>query len=195
MESEQMQQRIAALEHEVKTLKRDIQKTLVEIQHALPEKTAASARWQKKAWLLAIVNMLLAIVLFSNIYLYLPGGLFLEDATLALFLRAFWLALAFVWLLLQMYPLVLLLEQEDPEWQNIAWRNALSFVRNRPDMLIGLTVVVLIVAVVNSLLPSAWLIVALILLVLAGSAGVRYVLERKHKARKLFCNESERARR
>ncbi|MBI5653792.1 MAG: hypothetical protein HZC40_25585, partial [Chloroflexi bacterium] len=97
MTSEQMEQRIQVLEREIKTLKGEIQKTLIEIQKNLPEKSAA-ARWQKKAWMLALVNMLIAIVLFSNVYLYLPGSLPAEmHGTLAIFLRAFWIALAFVW--------------------------------------------------------------------------------------------------
>jgi len=179
MTLEQMQQRIDALEREVKTLKGEIQHTLVEIQKNLPERNTTAARWQKKAWLLAIVNMFIAIVLFSNIYLYLPGSLpWTMDPTIAVFLRAFWIALAFVWLVLQLYPLALLLEQQDPEWQELAWRNAAGFFRNRPDVLVLLTVVVLLVALVNTVIPAAWLVIALMLLLVAGSAAVRYMLSR-----------------
>jgi len=181
MNPEQMQQRIEALEREMKTLKGDIQHTLVEIQKNLPERNNTAARWQKKAWVLAIVNMFIAIVLFSNIYLYLPGSLpWTMDPTIAVFLRAFWTALAFVWLVLQLYPLALLLEQQDPEWQELAWRNAVGFFRNRPDMLILLTVVVLLVAIINSVVPAAWLLVALLLILIVGGAAVRYMLGRPH---------------
>ena len=179
MNPEQMQQRIEALEREVRTLKGDIQHTLVEIQKNLPERNNTAVRWQKKAWVLAIVNMFIAIVLFSNVYLYLPGSIpWSIDPTIAVLLRAFWVALAFVWLALQLYPLVLLLEQQDPEWQELAWRNAAGFFRHRPDVLLLLTVVVLLVALVNSVIPAAWLVVALMLLLVAGSAVVRYVLGR-----------------
>ncbi len=179
MNPEQMAERIQALEHEIKMLKGDIQHTLVEIQKNLPERANTTARWQKKAWVLAMVNMFIAIVLFSNVYLYLPGSLPLAmDPTIAVFLRAFWIALAFVWLLVQMYPLALLLEQEDPQWQDVAWRNAAGFFRNRPDILVLLTVVVLLVAVVNSVIPAMWLLVALLMVVVAGSMAVRYVIGR-----------------
>ncbi|MBI5654016.1 MAG: hypothetical protein HZC40_26745, partial [Chloroflexi bacterium] len=90
-----------------------------------------------------------------------------------------WIALAFVWLLLQIYPLALLLEHEDPEWQELAWRNAIGFFRNRPDVLVLLTIVVLVVALVNTVLPAAWLLVMLMLVVAAGSLFARRLLERK----------------
>jgi hypothetical protein len=179
MEPEQMQQRIEALELEIKILKGEIQRTLVEIQKNLPERSGSVARWQNKAWILAIVNMLIAIVLFSNIYLYVPGNLPLAmDPTIAVLLRAFWMALAFVWLILQLYPLALLLEQQDPEWQNLAWRNAVSLFRNRPDLLVLMTGVILLVALINSVIPAAWLLLAVILLLLAGNAAVRYMIGR-----------------
>ena len=179
MTPEQMEQKIIALEREIKTLKGEIQTTLVAIQKTLPEKSMTTARWQRKAWVLALVNMVIAVVLFSNVYLYLPGSLQFEmNATLATFLRAFWIALAFVWLLLQMYPLALLLEQEDPEWQELAWRNAVGFFRNRPDVMVLLTVVVLLVAIINTLLPAAWLLAVLMLIVAMGGMATRYLLER-----------------
>lgn len=180
MEPQQVEQRIQMLEHEIKTLKFEIQKTLIEIQKTLPEKPATAARWQKKAWVLALVNMFVAIVLFSNIYLYVPGSLpFAMDATVATYLRAFWIALAFVWLILQMYPLALLLEQQDPEWQELAWRNAAGFFRDRPDVLVLITVVVLLVALVNTLMPAAWLLVALMIAVGATSLAIKRLMEHK----------------
>lgn len=75
MTPEQMEQKIIALEREIKTLKGEIQTTLVAIQKTLPEKSMTTARWQRKAWVLALVNMVIAVVLFSNVYLYLPGSL------------------------------------------------------------------------------------------------------------------------
>ncbi|CAG0947819.1 hypothetical protein ANRL1_04587 [Anaerolineae bacterium] len=180
MELQQMEERIQKLEHEIKTLKFEIQKTLVEIQKTLPEKPVTAARWQKKAWVLALVNMLIAIVLFSNIYLYIPGSLpFALDATAATYLRAFWIALAFVWLILQMYPLALLLEQQDPAWQELAWHNAVGFFRDRPDVLVLLTGIVLLVGIVNTFVPAAWLVLALVLLLAAGGMTLRHLLERR----------------
>jgi hypothetical protein len=172
-----LEQRVDELELEVKALKFEIQKTLVEIRDALPERPPAS-RWQKKAWVLALINLLLAIVLFTNIYLYLPGTMPLKiSASLTGWLRALWLAIAFVWLLLQMYPLALLLEEEDPQWQGVVWRNMGSFARARPGLIVVITLAILVVAIVNAAIPAAWLIVAAALLIAIGSIAWRNVLE------------------
>ena len=172
------EQRLYALEHEVRTLKSEIQQTLVEIQASLPDKPASPVRWQKKAWVLALLNVLMAVTLFANIYLYLPGSAsFAIDTVLSPWLRALWVAIALMWLLLQMYPLALLLEQEDPQWQGIVWRNATTFFRARPGFIVGLTAAVLAVAIVNAVIPMAWLVAALTLFVAVASAAVRHTLD------------------
>ena len=174
----EVEQRIQALEDEVKTLKLDIQRTLIEIQESLPDSTAAPDRWEKKAWVLALLNMLLAVVLFTSLYFYLPGSAaFGLDPTVMSWVRALWVVIAFIWLLLQMYPLALLLEQEDRQWQGVVWRNALAFFRARPGLWVMLTLIVLVVAIINTIIPAAWLIIALALLVAVASVALRNMLE------------------
>lgn len=174
----ELEERVQALEQEVRTLRFEIQKTLVEIRETLPEKPTAVARWQKNAWVLALVNLLLAIVLFTNIYLYLPlPAPFAVSPILLDWLHALWLALAFIWLLLQLYPLALLLEQEDTEWQGIAWRNATTFLHVHPGFLVVLTLAVLVIAIINTALPALWLIVALSLLLALGTVALRNIVE------------------
>lgn len=174
----ELEQRVDQLELEMKAMKVDVQKTLVEIRDALPEKPMASGRWQKKAWVLALINLLLAVVLFTNMYLYLPGSSPFElNPTLTAWLRALWLAIAFIWLMLQMYPLALLLEQEDPQWQGVVWRNTTAFVRARPGFMVVLTLAILVVAIINAAVPAAWLIVALALLIAVGSIASRNLLD------------------
>jgi len=156
----EQEERICALEEEVKTLKREIGTTLIEIQKNLPAKSAAPLRWEKRAWVLALLNMLLAVVLFSNIYIYFPdNALAQSNPPIAAWLRALWIALAFVWLLLQMYPLALLLEQDNPQWQGVVWRNAAAFLRARPEFFVLLTLVILAVALIDTIVPAAWFLV------------------------------------
>jgi hypothetical protein len=175
MESEE---RIQALENEVKLLKSEIQKTLAEISANLPKEPAQPARWEKKAWILALLNISLAIVLFANDYIYLPGNVLAAvNPTLAAWLRALWVAIAFMWLLLQMYPLALLLEQEDRMWKGVIWRNALAFFRDRPVILVILTGVVLVVAIMEAVLQGAWLILACALLVTVVSLALHRMLD------------------
>lgn len=174
-----VEQRIEKLEREVETLRAEIEGTLLAIREDLPDKpTLATARWQTKAWVLAFINILMAVALFANIYLFLPGTLpFAMDSNFLFWLRAFWVALAFIWLLLQMYPLALLLEQEDQQWQGVVWHSATAFVRARPGFVVVLTMIVLIVGIVNTFLPVAWIIVALSLLVAVGSIALRDMVE------------------
>jgi hypothetical protein len=173
----ELEDRIEVLEHEVKVLKNDIRKTLVDIQATLPQKPTASAHWQKKAWVLALLNMLVAVTLFTNIYVYLPGGISATvNPVLIPWLRALWIAVAFMWLILQMYPLAMLLEQEDQQWQGVVWRNAVGFFSAHPGLSLGLTVAVLGVALVNAIFPQVWFVVGLALLVaLAGVIVYRLV--------------------
>ncbi len=174
----EVEQRIQILEAEVKTLKEEIQKTLVEIQASLPDKSTPSTKWEKKAWVLALLNILLAVVLFTNISFFTSDRAAMGlDPTVVSWVRALWVAIAFVWLLLQMYPLALLLEQEDRQWQGVVWRNATMFLRARPGLWVLLTLVVLVVAIINTIVPAAWLIVALALLVAVASIVLRNMLE------------------
>ncbi|MCL4395101.1 MAG: hypothetical protein M1482_09925 [Chloroflexi bacterium] len=174
----ELEQRVQALEEQVRTLKFEIQKTLVDIQASLPEKTAEPPRWEKKAWVLALLNIMMAVVLFTNIYFFLPGNTaFGLNSTVVSWLRALWVAIAFLWLLLQMYPLMLLLEQEDRQWQGVVWRNAVAGLRDRPVIWVLLTLVVLIVSIVDTLVPSAWLFIALTLLLAVAMLVVRNMFD------------------
>ena len=173
-----MEQRIQALEEEVRTLKLDIQITLVEIRENLPDESAPAVKWEKKAWILALLNILLAVVLFTNISFFVSGGeAFGLSSTVSSWIRALWVAIAFAWLLLQMYPLAMLLGQEDQQWQGVIWRNALTFLRTRPAFWVLLTLILLVVAIINTVVPAAWLIIALTLIVAVASFVVRNMLE------------------
>ena len=173
----ELEDRVKTLELEVNTLKTDIQQTLRDIQQTLPEKTAPVNRWQKKAWVLSLLNMLVAVSLFTNIYLYLPeNSPFNLSPAVAGWLRAFWIALAFVWLILQLYPLALLLEQEDRQWQGVIWRNARAYLQARPGTLMLITLAVLLVAVIESIFPAVWFVVAVALLVVVIVLGLQSVI-------------------
>lgn len=174
----EMEQRVERLEHEVNALKIEIQKTLLEIQAALPDKKSPPVQWQKKAWVLALLNILMAVTLFTNIYLYVA-----TDAPFAInplwtsWLRALWITVAFVWLLLQMYPLAMLLEQEERQWQGVVWRNAIHYFGAHPGLMLGLTLAVLVVALVNAVLPVMWFVVGLALLVAVAGVAVSQMRE------------------
>jgi len=161
----ELEQRVETLEHELKILKGEIRGTLLDVQDSLAEKPASpnSSHWRKRAWVLALLNLLLSIVLFTNIRFYTsepaPGGGSLLDP----WLQAFWVALAFVWLLLQLYPLALLLDQEEPRVRDAAWHNAGALFLSNPGLTLALTLSVLTVAIVSMLFPPLWLVVVVAL--------------------------------
>ena len=184
-------ERIEKLERQVQLLENEITQTLKELQANLPERSSLSRRWQKNAWGLALLNLIMAVVLFANIDLYMPNSAqwLGFDPMVYIGLRALWIAIAFVWLLLQLYPLALLFEQEDMEWQGIAWRNAIALFRAKPAWLLGVTFIVLVIALVNMALPAAWLILAVSLLVTFVSIALRQLIEH---ARRSFPRQNRR---
>jgi hypothetical protein len=175
--------RIGKLEREMQILKDEIAQTLCELQATLPERTNDTRRWQKNAWMLALLNVLMAVVLFANVGLYVPNGMNVLGLNPLVYewLHALWLAIAFVWLLLQMYPLALLLEQEDVQWQGIVWRNATAFFRSKPSWLLLVTMLILVIAVINTVIPAVWLIIAIVLLAALVSLAVRNAIETHHR--------------
>jgi hypothetical protein len=113
------------------------------------------------------------------VHLYLPDTApFYVSPVVAGWLRALWIALAFVWLLLQMYPLALLFEQEDRQLQGVVWRNAVNYLGAHPAQLLALTAIVLVVALVNAVMPMLWFAVGLVLLVIVTVMAVRGLYER-----------------
>ncbi len=170
----ELEHRVEELERELEILKETMRETLLAIQKSLPEKPASPSRWQKKAWMLALLNTLLAITLFTNIRFYTsdtpPFGI---GSLLSPWLQAFWVALAFLWLLLQMYPLALLLDQEDGRARKVTWRNSVALFRSNPGLTLALTSLVLILATISALFPSLWFVVMVALFagVCANAAG------------------------
>ena len=155
----ELEQRLETLENEVGTLKGEIQETLLDVQKSLSKKPFSPSQWQKRAWVLALLNILLAITLFTNIRFYTSDGDLLGSGSpISTWLRGFWIALAFLWLILQMYPLALLLDQEDGRSREVAWRNAAAIFFSNPGLTLALTLLVLVVAVVSMLFPPLWLI-------------------------------------
>lgn len=180
---EQLEVRVAELELEVKELKTEIRRTLAEIAATLPEKPAPPRNWNRAAWVLALVNLLMAVVLLGNAYLFAPLQQAFALSPLALtWLRAVWLVIAFVWMLLQLYPLALLLTQEEREWRRVSWQNALHIVRARPGLILVLTGLVLLSALINTVMPAAWLLLTLALLVAVAGLALRSILDLRTKS-------------
>jgi uncharacterized membrane protein YesL len=130
-----------------------------------------------KAWGLALLNILMFIIVSANLWFYVPGNTpFDLHPTLSLLMRSAWLAVAFLWLTAQMYPLALLLEQDDQRLRTILRNTAVIFIAN-PGFTLVLVVLLLIVVVISTLLPMMWLLVTPALFAVVCNKAVRHLLE------------------
>ena len=176
------EERIQKLEAQVKDLQTNIHETLAEISKSLPEKPARTTNWNRSAWVLALINLLMAVVLLGNAYLFAPLQAAFALSPLALtWLRALWLVIAFVWLLLQLYPLALLLTDAENDWRQVKWSSAFKLMRARPGLLLAVTVLLLLSALINMFMPAAWLLVTLVLLVVIAGLALRSLFDWHYK--------------
>lgn len=174
-----LEERIATLENENQVLKHSLQESLNTLQATLTQSPPLPtiARWQRRAWVLALTNLMLAMVLFTNVRFYtledLPPTL---DPLVALWLRALWIALAFIWLALQLYPLALLFQAEEAPSQRLALRSALRMLTSSPAMIVSVSGFALLVALISAVLPELWLWFVGGLTILFGFIGLRSLL-------------------
>ena len=139
-------------------------------------------RYFWKAWGLALLNILVVIIVVTNLWFYTPGNAPFEiHPTLGLWMRALWMAVALLWLALQMYPLALLLEQEDQRLRVVLRNTTVIFIAN-PGFTLVLAALLLIVAVISTLLPALWFLVTLALFAVVCNKAVRHLLEPYRKA-------------
>jgi len=175
-----LEHRVEKIEREVEVLKDEIRGTLLDVQESLLGQPTNSSPARKRAWLLALVNLLLAIALFTNVRFYTSGasadGGSLVDPWEP-WLRILWVVLAFVWLILQMYPLVLLLGQEDTRSYGAVLRNAIGLITSNPRLTAVLGLLTLVVAILSALFPWLWLVGMMVLLVFLCLSALRGILK------------------
>ncbi len=80
------------------------------------------------------------------------------DPLVALWLRALWIALAFIWLALQLYPLALLFQAEEAPSQRLALRSALRMLTSSPAMIVSVSGFALLVALISAVLRAMALV-------------------------------------
>jgi len=130
-----------------------------------------------KAWGLALLNLLVAIIVVTNLWFYTPGNAPFEiNATLSVWLRAFWIAIALLWSVSQMYTLALLCEQKDLRLRVTLRNTAVLFFAN-PGFTLVLALLLLIVGIISTLLPMLWLVVTLALFAVVCNKAVIHLLE------------------
>jgi len=181
METE-IEHRIETLESEMTLLKRDLRGNLLDIQRYFSERSPNPSKRQEKAWALALLNVLLAITLFANARFLHPSNT-TAAAPWGGWLRIFWLASAFVWLIFQMYPLLSLLGQKDLSAHKAAWLNAFALLLSNLGLTAILTALILIAAIIGMLFPQLWFAaVAILLAILCAYAARRLLRLRQGQA-------------
>jgi uncharacterized membrane protein YesL len=130
-----------------------------------------------KAWKLALLNVLVAIVVFTNVRFYTPGiAPFKINPTLSLWIQALFVGIASLWLFIQLYPMALLLEQEDQRVR-LALRNAAVLFMINPGFTIVLALLLLLVAAVSTGFPVLWFVITLALFAVVCNKAVLHLLE------------------
>lgn len=134
-------------------------------------------RYFWKAWGLALLNILVAIIVFTNVRFYTPDTVpFDISSNLSVWIRAVFVGTAFLWLLVQLYLMALLLEQEDQRLR-VALRNAAVLVIAHPGFTMVLAVLLLIVAALSTAFPALWFLVTLALFAVVSNKAVLHLLE------------------
>ncbi len=130
-----------------------------------------------KAWGLALLNILMLLIVITNLQFYAPGNTPLEiHPTLSLWMRALWTAVMLLWLTLQMYPLALLLEQEDQRLRVTLRNTAVIFIAN-PGFTLVLAALLLIVAIISTLLTPLWFLLTPALFAVVCNKAVQHLLK------------------
>jgi uncharacterized membrane protein YesL len=137
----------------------------------------AFKRYFGKAWALAGINIVVIVTLVLNIWFYQAGRppLNLND-TWSLMIRAFWTSLLVIWVFLQLYPMALLIEQEDQRIR-LALRNALILLAANPGFSLVLGIILLVVIAVSVVIPALLALISLAVVAVTCNKAVRHLLE------------------
>lgn len=134
-------------------------------------------RYFLKAWGLALLNVLVVAIAFTNVRFYTPGVAPFEISdTLSTWIGGFFTAVAFLWLVLQLYPMAALLEQEDQRLRVALRNSAVLFITN-PGFTIVLALLLLLVAVISTLLTIPWVLITLAIFAVVCNKAVLHLLK------------------
>jgi uncharacterized membrane protein YesL len=136
----------------------------------------AFKRYFGRSWALAGINIAVIVTLVLNILFYRPGVPPLNlGETASLMIRAFWTSLLVIWVFLQMYPLALLLEQDDQRVR-LALRNSLILLAAHPGFSLVLGIILLVVLAVSTVIPALLALISMAVVGVTCNMAVRHLL-------------------
>jgi uncharacterized membrane protein YesL len=134
-------------------------------------------RYFLKAWGLALINILVAAIVLTNIWFYGPDVVpFNISETLTVWIRSIFVGLGFVWWCYQLYPMAMLLEQEDQRIR-LALRNSAILLIANPGATFVLGVLSLLVIALSLRFPPLMVLLALSLLAVVCNQVVIHLLK------------------
>jgi uncharacterized membrane protein YesL len=136
----------------------------------------AFKRFFGKSWALAGINIGIIVTLGFNIWFYRPDiSPFNLGDTASLMIRAFWTSILVIWVFLQLYPLAMLMEQEDQRVR-LALRNSLVLLAAHPGFSLLLGIIVLVLLAVSVLIPALLALISLAIVAVTCNKAVQHLL-------------------
>jgi uncharacterized membrane protein YesL len=134
-------------------------------------------RYFWKSLALALVNVVVLAILAVNVWFYAPGNNPLSlDSGLSLAIQLFFVFLIALWLVYQMYPMAMLLEQTDQR-VHLALRNAGVLLISRPGFGILLALALAVVIAISTYpLVVLWFLITLSLIAVVCNTAVKHLL-------------------
>jgi hypothetical protein len=125
---------------------------------------------------LALINVLVLAILLSNIWFYTPGNNPLNlAANVNSAIQIAFILLTIMWLVYQMYPLAMLLEQKDQRLRTTLRNTGVLFI-TRPGFNILLALMLAIVIAVSTYLLVPWFVVTLAFIAIVCNKAVKHLL-------------------
>jgi hypothetical protein len=141
-------------------------------------------RYFFKAWGLALLNILVIVIVFTNVRFYTPGiAPFEIGDTLSMWVRGFFLAMGFLWVVVQLYPMATLLEQEDQRLRVALRNSAVLFITN-PGFSVVLALLLLLLTVVSTFLVIPWVATLALFAVVCNKAVLHLLEPHRERMRK-----------
>lgn len=134
-------------------------------------------RYFLRSWGLALIDTLAIVIVLANIWFYAPAvSPFNISQTASVWIRGFFVVVGFIWWCYQLYPMAVLLEQEEPRiWW--ALRNSAILLIANPGFSIVLGVLSLAVIVLSLRFPPLLLLLTLSLLAVVYNKVVVHLLK------------------
>ncbi len=138
---------------------------------------AGFRRYFWRAWQLTLVNLLAGVVVVSDLRFYTPGGAPFEiSPTTGAWLRGIVIGLGGMWAVAQMYPLALLMEQEDRRLYTTL-RNTAVLVIAHPGFTAVQGMLLAVVIAAGVVMPLLTVLFVPSLVAVVCNASVLYLLE------------------